>query len=94
METVYEKYKPSLEILLEYHWYQDHRELIRQEWLHEDGKFERHCESLYQAYKKAYEHEQKLKKSKSEKIAKKLENLRKIKPDYSETVLLKKLKQK
>ena len=77
METVYQKYKPAHELLIEYYTYNDLRIIIRDEWKEEDEKYERQCIKLYQEYEEAAAREQQREaNSKSARIAKKLEQMR------------------
>ena len=77
---------------MEYYWYCDHRSMIEDEWRIEDQKYKNHCDSLYKKYIQTVALEKRIKEdSKSAKVAQKLE---KIKADYSDTILLKKLKNK
>ena len=92
METIYEKKRKSHEVLIEYYAYHDLRSILKKEWETEDQRFQKHCDKLYSEYEKLKAEEKRIEKSKSAKIEKKLEALKKIKPDYSDTVLLKKLK--
>ena len=77
METVYQKYKPAHELLIEYYTYNDLRIIIRDEWKEEDEKYEKQCIKLYQEYEEAAAREQQREaNSKSARIAKKLEQMR------------------
>ena len=77
METVYEKYRPAHEVLIEYYSYDDLRRILRIEWEEEDKKFKIQCDKLYAEYEKAYANEQRREQnSKSARIAKKLETMR------------------
>ena len=77
METVYQKYKPAHELLIEYYTYDDLRRIMRDEWKEEDEKYERQCIKLYQEYEEAAAREQQREaNSKSARIAKKLEQMR------------------
>ena len=77
METVYQKYKPAHELLIEYYTYDDLRRIMRDEWKEEDEKYERQCIKLYQEYEEAAARErQREENSKSARIAKKLEQMR------------------
>ena len=77
METVYQKYKPAHELLIEYYTYYDLRIIIRDEWKEEDEKYERQCIKLYKEYEEAAARErQREENSKSARIAKKLEQMR------------------
>ena len=77
METVYQKYKPAHELLIEYYTYDDLRRIMRDEWKEEDEKYERQCIKLYREYEEAAAREkQREENSKSARIAKKLEQMR------------------
>ena len=77
METVYQKYKPAHELLIEYYTYNDLRIIIKDEWKEEDEKYEKQCIKLYQEYEEAAAREQQREaNSKSARIAKKLEQMR------------------
>ena len=77
METVYKKYRPAHEILIEYYAYNDLRNILEKEWKEEDEKFKSHCDKLYTEYEEAFKNEQKREESsKSARIAKKLETMR------------------
>ena len=77
METVYQKYKPAHELLIEYYTYDDLRRIMRDEWKEEDEKYERQCIKLYKEYEEAAVREkQREENSKSARIAKKLEQMR------------------
>jgi len=77
LETVYQKYKPAHELLIEYYTYYDLRIIIRDEWKEEDEKYERQCIKLYKEYEEAAARErQREENSKSARIAKKLEQMR------------------
>ena len=77
METVYEKYRPAHEILIEYYTYVDLQKLIKDEWKIEDEKYERHCKKLYEEYETAAANERRREEnSKSARIARKLEQMR------------------
>jgi len=77
LETVYQKYKPAHELLIEYYTYYDLRIIIRDEWKEEDEKYERQCIKLYHEYEEAAAREQQREaNSKSARIAKKLEQMR------------------
>ena len=92
METVYEKKEKASDVLMEYYAYCELRGFCRDDWELQDEKYKKQCNFLYSKYQTLHEEEEKRRKhSKSAKLAKKLEEL-KIKPDYSDTVLLKKLK--
>ena len=96
IETVY--VKPSFEylttasaVLMEYYAHCELRSYIKKDWEKEDSKWGKQCDYLYEKYETLHNEEERSRKSKSEKTAKKLEAL---KPDYSDTVLLKKLKKR
>lgn len=77
METVYQKYKPAHELLIEYYTYDDLRRIMRDEWKEEDEKYEKQCIKLYKEYEEAAAREkQREENSKSARIAKKLEQMR------------------
>jgi len=77
VETVYEKYRPAHEVLIEYYAYDDLRRLIRIDWEEEDRKYQQQCDKLYAEYEKAYANEQRRERnSKSARIARKLEQMR------------------
>jgi len=77
LETVYKKYKPSHEILIEYYTYYDLRTILRDEWQLEDEKYEKHCNRLYAEFQEAAKQEKdREENSKSARIAKKLEQMR------------------
>ena len=50
METVYKKYRPAGEILMEYYWYYEHRDYLRDDWKKEDNQLKEHCDKLYKEY--------------------------------------------
>ena len=99
IETVY--VKPSFEylttasaVLMEYYAHCELRSYIKKDWEKEDSKWGKQCDFLYGKYEKLQkEEENRRNKSKSEKVSKKLEALKNV-PDYSDTVLLKKLKKR
>ena len=94
METVYEKKESASAVLMEYYAYCELRKFVQDDWEKEDTKYEKQCEFLYSKYEELHKKENhKLEQSKSTKVAKKLEDI-KDKPDYSDTVLLKKLRKK
>ena len=77
MESVYEKYRPSGEILMEYYWYYEHRDYLRDDWKKEDEIIKAHCDKLYKEYEEAFKQERRREEnSKSARIAKKLEQMR------------------
>jgi hypothetical protein len=98
METIYikpafEYLKTASEVLMEYYAHCELRDYIRKDWKKEDSKWEKQCNYLYEKYETLCREEIE-EKSKSAKISKKLEKLKKVTPDYSDTVLLKKLRAK
>ena len=77
METVYGKYRPAHEVLIEYYAYYDLRRILKNEWEHEDEKYKIHCDELWNEYETAYKNEKNREEnSKSAKIAKKLEQMK------------------
>ena len=77
METVYKKYRPAHEILIEYYWYVDHVSLEERLFKEEMQKFQGHIDSLYQEYLEAVKQEKKREaNSKSTRIARKLEQMK------------------
>lgn len=77
METIYQKYKPAHELLIEYYTYNDLRIIIRDEWKAEDEKYEKQCIKLYKEYEEAAAREKQIaENSKSARIARKLEQMR------------------
>ena len=77
METVYEKYRPAHEVLIEYYSYEDLRRILRIEWEEEDHKYKVHSDALWKEYETATANEQRREKnSKSARIARKLEQMR------------------
>tara|TARA_B100000700_G_C14965502_1_gene818638 strand:- start:629 stop:910 length:282 start_codon:yes stop_codon:yes gene_type:complete len=77
LETIYQKYKPAHELLIEYYTYNDLRIIIRDEWKEEDEKYEKQCIKLYKEYEEAAAREKQISEnSKSARIAKKLEQMR------------------
>ena len=50
METVYEKYRPAHEVLIEYYAYEDLRRILRLEWEHEDELYRNHSDVLWKEY--------------------------------------------
>lgn len=77
METIYQKYKPAHELLIEYYTYNDLRIIIRDEWKEEDEKYEKQCIKLYKEYEEAAAREKQIaENSKSARIARKLEQMR------------------
>jgi lipocalin len=79
---------------MEYYAYCELRDFAKDDWTEIDQKYEKQCKFLYTKYERLHEEEiRREEHSKSAKVAKKLETL-KEKPDYSDTVLLKKLQKK
>ena len=77
METVYEKYRPAHEVLIEYYSYEDLRRILRIEWEKEDELYKVHCDVLWKEYETAAAREkQREQNSKSARIAKKLETMK------------------
>ena len=77
MLTVYKKYRPAHEILIEYYWYMDHVSLEEKLFKEEMQKFQGHIDKLYQDYLEAVKQEKKREaNSKSARIAKKLEQMK------------------
>jgi len=77
METVYEKYRPAHEVLIEYYSYEDLRRILRIEWEHEDEKYKIHCDELWDEFETATANEKRREEnSKSARIARKLETMK------------------
>ena len=77
METIYEKYRPSHEILMEYYWYVDHILQEEQFFKEEIAKWQAQADKLYSEFEEAAANERKREEnSKSAKLAKKLEQMR------------------
>ena len=77
METVYEKYRPSHEVLIEYYSYEDLRRILKIEWEEEDYKYKVHSDALWKEYETASANERRRERnSKSARIARKLEQMR------------------
>ena len=77
METVYEKYRPAHEVLIEYYAYEDLRRILKIEWEHEDDLYRKHRDVLWKEYETAYANEKRREEnSKSARIARKLEQMR------------------
>ena len=77
METVYEKYRPAHEVLIEYYAYEDLRRILKIEWEHEDELYRKHSDVLRKEYETAYANEKRREEnSKSARIARKLEQMR------------------
>ena len=76
-ETVYEKYRPAHEVLIEYYAYEDLRRILKIEWEHEDELYKNHSDVLWKEYETASANEQRRERnSKSARIARKLEQMR------------------
>lgn len=77
METIYEKKRTSTEALMEYYWYYEHRDYLRNDWKEEDEKIKQYCDTLYAEFKELYRQEKSREEnSKSTRIAKKLETMK------------------
>ena len=77
MDTVYEKYRPAHEVLIEYYAYEDLRRILKIEWEHEDELYKKHSDILWNEYETAAANERRREEnSKSARIAKKLEQMR------------------
>ena len=77
METIYEKKRTSTEALMEYYWYYEHRDFLRNDWKEEDEKIKQHCDNLYAEFEELYQQEkQREENSKSARIARKLEQMK------------------
>ena len=77
METVYEKYRPAHEVLIEYYAYEDLRRILKIEWEHEDELYKNHSDVLWKEYETASANEQRRERnSKLARIARKLEQMR------------------
>ena len=77
METVYEKYRPAQEVLIEYYSYEDLRRILKIEWEEEDYKYKVHSDALWKEYETSAANEQRRERnSKSARIARKLEQMR------------------
>ena len=77
METVYEKYRPAHEVLIEYYAYEDLRRILKIEWEYEDDLYRKHSDVLWKEYETAYANEKRREEnSKSARIARKLEQMR------------------
>ena len=77
METVYKKYRPAHEILMEYYWYVDH--ILQEEkfFKEEISKWQTQADKLYSEFEEASANEKKREEnSKSARLAKKLEQMR------------------
>ncbi len=77
METIYEKKKTSEQVLMEYYWFYEHRDHLRNEWKEEDDKLKNHCDTLYAEFEELYRQEKSREEnSKSARIARKLEQMK------------------
>jgi|TARA_Y100000033_G_scaffold48169_1_gene54605 hypothetical protein len=77
VETVYEKYRPAHEVLIEYYSYEDLRRILKIEWEEEDYKYKVHSDALWKEYETAARNEKRREQnSKSARIARKLEQMR------------------
>ncbi len=77
METVFGKYRPAHEVLIEYYAYEDLRRILRLEWEHEDELYKNHTDILWKEYETAYTNEKNREEnSKSARIARKLEQMK------------------
>ena len=57
METIYEKKRTSADALMEYYWYYEHRDHLRNDWKDEDEKIKQHCDNLYAEFEELYRQE-------------------------------------
>jgi len=97
METIYQKKVQAHDILIEYYAYCELRGYVRDDWEKEDEKWKKQCDKLYDKYEQLHKEERdREERSKSGKLAKKLEALKKKDVDYKsgleDTILLKRLK--
>ena len=77
METIYEKYKPAREYLMEYYTWIDILDIERREFNEHAESIEKHCKELYEKFEKAAAQEKRREEnSKSARIARKLEQMR------------------
>jgi len=77
LETVYEKYKPASEYLIEYYTWVDILGIERREFEEHAESIEIHCKKIYENFEKAAKREkQREENSKSARVAKKLEELK------------------
>ncbi len=74
METVYQKYRPASDILMEYYAYCEIRGFIEDDWKREDTKFKAQCDKLYEEYKIAAAKEKDIKEN--SKICKDIKEIR------------------
>lgn len=77
METVYEKYKPASEYLMEYYTWVDLLGIERREFEEHAEAIEKHCKKLYEHFERAAKREKEREEnSKSARVARKLEQLK------------------
>ena len=77
METVYKKYRPAHQILIEYYWYADHILQEEQFFKEEIAQWQAQANKLYREFEEAAADERRREEnSKSAKLAKKLEQMR------------------
>ena len=77
METVYEKYKPASEYLMEYYTWVDLLGIERREFEEHAEAIEKHCKKLYEHFERAAKREKEREEnSKSARVARKLEQMR------------------
>ena len=77
METVYEKYKPASEYLMEYYAWVDILGIERREFEEHAESIEKHCKKLYANFERAAKEEKRREQnSKSARVARKLEQLK------------------
>ena len=77
METVYEKYKPAREYLMEYYTWIDILDIERREFEQHSEAIMRNCKKLYDNFERAAKREEQIEaNSKSARIARKLEQMR------------------
>ena len=78
METKYEKYKTASEYLMEYYTWVDLLGIERREFEEHAEAIEKHCKKLYANFERAAKEERRREQnSKSARIARKLEQMRK-----------------
>ena len=77
METVYQKYRPASDLLMEYYGWCDLRKIVEEDWKVEDERYKKQCDKLYEEYETAAKSErQREESSKSARIATKLETMK------------------
>lgn len=77
METVYEKYKPASEYLMEYYTWIDILDIERREFEQYAETIMRNCKKLYDDFERAAKREKQItENSKSARIARKLEQMK------------------